>query len=89
MFCLLKNVQAVKGVSIAKASFSLFAWFLFCIFVSDDQTYESLEKRDFDLLDDIAFEKPITVAESQPPPQPTNIAIKDDKPTAINMNQKF
>ena len=43
-----------KSLNIVKAVFSLLAWLLFSICIKDDQTYDSLEKRDFSLLDDIA-----------------------------------
>jgi hypothetical protein len=40
-----------------KAGFSLFAWFLFSILIGHDKTCESLEKRDFSILDDLASQK--------------------------------
>ena len=33
----------------------MLAWLLFSICIRNDQTYDSLEKRDFSLLDDIAI----------------------------------
>jgi hypothetical protein len=45
-----------KGLSIGRAVFSLLAWVLFSIFIRKDETYSSLEKREFSLLDDIAVE---------------------------------
>jgi hypothetical protein len=44
---------------LVKALTSIFAWFLFSILVGYDKTCESLEKRDFSILDELANEKPI------------------------------
>lgn len=44
-----------KGISIGKAAFSLFGWLLFSIFVKEDKTCESLETRDFNILDEFNF----------------------------------
>lgn len=41
-------------MSVVKAVFSLLGWLIFSIFISYDMTYESLEKREFSILDDIA-----------------------------------
>lgn len=56
MFIILKNVPVWRSLNIVRAVFSLLAWLLFSIFISYDQTYDSLEKRDFTLLDDLAQE---------------------------------
>ncbi|RMZ97417.1 transmembrane protein -like [Brachionus plicatilis] len=54
----LENIETYalgwKSVSVVKAVFSLFGWLIFSIFISYDMTYESLEKREFSILDDIA-----------------------------------
>lgn len=49
-----KNSQIWKSINIVKGAFALLGWLLFAILIGYDKTYESLEKRDFDLLDDIA-----------------------------------
>ena len=57
------SLNAVKG------AFSLFAWFLFSILIGHDKTYESLEKRDFSILDDLANQK------NKNDQKPANISI--------------
>lgn len=66
-----------KSISVVKAAFSLLAWLLFSVFVRDDKTYESLEKRDFTLLDDIA-----QADNENDKKQTSNINIKTDQKTS-------
>jgi hypothetical protein len=40
-------------MSAVKAAFSMLAWLVFAIFSHIDMTFESLEKREFSLLDDL------------------------------------
>lgn len=43
-----------KSLSAVKAAFSMLAWLVFTIFSHYDMTHDSLEKREFSLLDDLA-----------------------------------
>ena len=45
-------------MSAVKAAFSMLSWLVFAIFSHLDMTYESLEKREFSLLDDLVTTDP-------------------------------
>jgi len=65
-----KSVDIWKSIYSVKAAFCMVAWLLFTIFFKYDMTYESLEKRDFSLLDDLV--QPNQLNEQQNPSNNTN-----------------
>lgn len=46
-----------KYLSLARTLLCVLAWLLFSVFITKDETYNSLEKRDFSLIDEMINEE--------------------------------